>query len=81
MTYVYDRQSKREKRDKKEIGIHAVRGGNIVGQHEVIFAGQDETITISHGAFSKDIFAQGALRAVLFIKDKPAGLYGMDDLL
>ena len=52
-----------------------------MGQHEVIFAGQDETITISHGAFSKDIFAQGALRAALFIKDQPAGMYGMNDLL
>ncbi len=81
MEYIYERHTKREKRNKKEIGIHAVRGGNIVGQHEVIFAGLDETITISHGAFSKDIFAQGALRAALFIKDKPAGMYSMDDMI
>lgn len=81
MEYIYDRHSKREKRNKNEIGIHAVRGGNIVGQHDVIFAGLDETITISHGAFSKDIFAQGALRAALFIKDKPAGMYSMDDMI
>ena len=81
MEYIYDRHSKREKRNKNEIGIQAVRGGNIVVQHDVIFAGLDETITISHGAFSKDIFAQGALRAALFIKDKPAGMYSMDDMI
>jgi 4-hydroxy-tetrahydrodipicolinate reductase len=81
LEYVYERHTKREKRNKNEIGIHAVRGGNIVGQHEVIFAGLDETITISHGAFSKDIFAQGALRAALFIKNKPAGMYSMDDMI
>ncbi|HOD93382.1 MAG TPA: 4-hydroxy-tetrahydrodipicolinate reductase [Clostridia bacterium] len=81
MEYIYERHTKREKRNKNEIGIHAIRGGNIVGQHDVIFAGLDETITISHGAFSKDVFAQGALRAASFIKDKPAGMYSMDDMI
>lgn len=79
--YVYDRHSVRQKRDKKEIGIHSIRGGNITGEHEVIFAGKDEVITIGHVANSKKIFAQGALRAAMFIKNKPAGLYDMNDLI
>jgi 4-hydroxy-tetrahydrodipicolinate reductase len=81
MNYVYDRHNTRNKRSKKEIGMHSIRGGNIVGEHDVIFAGLDETITISHGAYSKDVFAQGALRAALYIKDKTAGMYSMDDML
>ena len=68
-------------RDKKEIGMHAVRGGTIVGEHEVMFAGEDEIITISHSARSKRVFAVGAIRAAKFLKGKPAGRYEMKDLL
>ena len=79
--YVYDRSSRREKRDKKEIGIQSVRGGSIVGEHDVIFAGQDEVITFSHTAYSKAIFAKGAISAAKFLKGKPAGLYDMSDVI
>lgn len=79
--YVYDRHSVRKKRDKSEIGIHAVRGGNIVGEHSVIFAGNDEVIEIKHQATSKEVFAVGAVRAAIFMKDKPAGLYNMSQLV
>ncbi len=79
--YVYDRHSYRKKRDKKEIGIHSIRAGNIVGEHEIIFAGIDEVFTISHSARSKTVFAIGALNAAVFIKGKPAGMYDMSDLL
>lgn len=79
--YEYDRHSKREKRTKKEIGIHAVRGGTITGEHQVIFAGLDEIITISHSARSKELFATGAISAAKFICGKPAGLYKMADML
>lgn len=79
--YVYDRFSRREKRDKKEIGIQSVRGGSIVGEHDVIFAGQDEVITFSHTAYSKAIFAKGALSAAKFLKGKAAGLYTMADVI
>ena len=79
--YEYDRHSKRQKRPKNEIGIHSVRGGTIVGEHDVIFAGCDEVITISHSAYSKQVFAAGALKAAKFIYDKPAGLYDMNDIL
>lgn len=79
--YVYDRHAYRKKRDKKEIGIHSVRGGNIVGEHEVIFAGQDEILTISHSARSKAVFAVGALNAAVYLKGKPTGMYNMSDLL
>lgn len=79
--YMYDRHSQRKKRDKKEIGIHAVRGGTIVGEHEVIFAGRDEVITLSHSATSKEVFAVGSVNAAVFLKNKPAGLYSMADLL
>ncbi len=75
--YVYDRSSVREKRSNREIGISAVRGGNIVGEHEVIFAGNDEVITITHTAYSKAIFANGAVAAAKFLTGKPAGLYDM----
>lgn len=78
--YVYDRHSVRKKRSKDEIGIHAVRGGTIVGQHDVIFAGVDEVIEIKHTATSKEVFAVGALKAAKFMKDKPAGYYSMNDL-
>ncbi len=79
--YTYDRHSVRKKREKSEIGIHAVRGGNIVGEHTVIFAGTDEVIEIKHQATSKTVFAVGAVRAAIFMKDKPAGLYNMTDLV
>ncbi len=78
--YIYERQSVRKQRDKNDIGIHAVRGGTIVGEHDVIFAGTDEVITLSHSAASREVFAQGAVRAALFMKDKPKGFYSMDDL-
>ncbi len=79
--YVYDRHSVRRARGKQEVGIHAVRGGTIVGEHTVLFAGQDEVIEIKHSAGSRDIFAVGALRAAAFLKDKPSGLYNMQDLV
>jgi len=79
--YEFDRHSKREKRPKNEIGIHSVRGGTIVGEHDVIFAGNDEVITLSHSAFSKEVFAEGAIKAAKFMKDKNAGLYDMNDIL
>ena len=79
--YIYDRHSVSQKRGKNEIGMHSVRGGTIVGEHTVIFAGNDEIIEIKHTALSRDIFASGAVRAAKFIKDKPAGLYSMNDLL
>lgn len=79
--YEYDRHSKRHKRAGNEIGIHSIRGGTIVGEHEVIFAGRDEILTISHTAMSKSIFAVGALNAARFLAGRPAGLYQMSDLL
>ncbi len=79
--YVYERHSVRQKRDKKEIGISAVRAGTIVGEHDVIFGGQDEVITLSHLALSKDIFAHGAINAALFLIGKAPGLYSMKDML
>lgn len=79
--YMYDRHSQRKKRDKNEIGIHAVRGGTIVGEHEVIFAGNDEVITLSHSAASKTVFAVGSVNAAVFIKDKSAGIYDMSSLI
>lgn len=79
--YVYDRHSRRKKRSKSEIGIHAVRGGTIVGEHSIIFAGNDEVIEISHSAMSKDIFGTGALRAAKFMYGKTPGLYDMNDLI
>ena len=79
--YVYDRQSVRKKREKTEIGIHAVRGGNIVGEHEVIFAGRDECVSLKHSATSKEVFAVGAVNAARFMKGKTSGLYNMKDLI
>lgn len=81
MKYEYDRHSKREKRTKNEIGMHAVRGGTIVGEHEVIFAGRDEIITLSHSARSKELFAVGAVNAAIFMNGKANGLYSMKDLI
>lgn len=80
-SYVYDRHDRREKRSSEEIGIHAVRGGSIIGEHEVIFAGKDEVITISHSAASRSLFAAGAIKAAEFIIGKEPKLYSMDDML
>lgn len=80
-TYEYDRHSKRQKRLKTEIGIHAIRGGTIVGEHDVIFAGHDEVITLSHSAQSKEVFAAGAVKAAKFIVGRPVGMYDMGDIL
>lgn len=80
-TYKYDRSQERVKRDKYEIGISAVRGGTIVGEHEVIFAGQDEVIEFKHTAYSKAVFAKGAVEAAKFLAGKPAGYYGMADVI
>jgi len=77
MNYVYDRQSVRKKREKNELGIHSVRGGTIVGEHDVIFAGNDEIITLNHTALSKKVFAEGAIKAALFIASKESGIYDM----
>lgn len=79
--YVYDRHSVRKKREKREIGIHSIRGGSIVGEHQVIYAGQDETIELKHQATSKEVFAVGSIKAAKFMKAKPAGYYTMDDLI
>ena len=79
--YIYDRHSVRKAREPKEIGIHSVRGGNIVGEHEVIFAGANEVVSISHSAASREIFANGALRAAIYLAGKSAGLYSMTDLI
>lgn len=80
-TYKYDRSAERIKRDKYEIGISAVRGGNIVGEHEVFFAGQDEVIEFKHTAYSKAVFAKGAVEAAKFLNGKSAGFYGMADVI
>lgn len=79
--YIYDRSTKSEKRDCLEIGISSVRGGNIVGDHDVIFAGEDEVVTFSHSAYSKAIFGKGAVSAAKFLAGKPAGLYNMQDVI
>ena len=79
--YVYDRSQRREKRPVKEIGYSAVRGGTIVGEHDVIFAGADEVVTFSHTAYSKAVFGKGAIQASKFLKGKPAGLYDMSDVI
>ena len=79
--YVYDRSQVRKKRDKKELGISAVRGGTIVGEHEVIFAGIDEVIEFKHTAYSKAVFAKGAVEAAKFLAGKPAGMYDMADVI
>jgi len=80
-SYVYDRSPRSEQRPDKEIGISAVRGGTIVGEHEVIFAGQDEVIEIKHTAYSKALFGKGAVRAAKFLAGKPHGLYNMQDVI
>lgn len=79
--YVYDRSDRRAKRDAKELGISAVRGGTIVGEHEVIFAGTDEVIEFKHTAYSRAVFGKGAIQAAKFLHGKPAGFYDMSDVI
>ncbi|HIZ75917.1 MAG TPA: 4-hydroxy-tetrahydrodipicolinate reductase [Candidatus Mediterraneibacter stercoravium] len=79
--YVYDRSQVRQKRDTKEIGISAVRGGTIVGEHEVIFAGTDEVIEFRHSAYSRNVFAKGAVEAAKFLAGKETGMYDMGDVI
>ena len=81
MEYVYDRSKERKKRDTKEIGIHALRGGTIIGEHSVVFAGCDEIIEFNHQALSKEVFAVGALKAARFMKGKGPGFYTMQDIM
>ena len=79
--YCHDRSSRREKRPQNEIGMHAVRGGSIVGDHDVIFAGHDEVVTLSHSAYSKEVFAVGAVNAAVFLCGKKPGIYDMKELI
>ncbi|MBP3360591.1 MAG: 4-hydroxy-tetrahydrodipicolinate reductase [Clostridia bacterium] len=79
--YVYDRHTSRRKRKKTEIGIHAIRGGTIVGDHTVIFAGNDEVIELKHSAASKEVFAAGAIKAAKFMAGKEPGMYNMNHLI
>ena len=81
MHYVYDRHSVRKPREKTEIGMHSIRGGTIVGEHDIIFAGRDEVITLSHSAGSKQVFAVGSINAAVFLSGCEKGLYQMTDLL
>ncbi len=80
-TYTYDRTKEMKKREKKEIGIHAVRGGTIVGDHSILFAGKDEIVELKHTASSKEIFAVGAVKAAKFLVDKTPALYNMEHLI
>lgn len=80
-TYVYDRSQVRQKRGAKELGISAVRGGTIVGDHDVIFAGTDEVLTFEHRAYSRAVFGKGAVQAAKFLAGKPAGRYDMSDVI
>ena len=79
--YKFDRSGERKKREKQELGISAVRGGSIVGEHEVIFAGLDEVITFEHTAYSRSVFGKGAVEAAKFLAGKPAGFYDMQDVI
>lgn len=79
--YVYDRHAESKRRTRSEIGISAVRGGSIVGEHEVLFCGPDEVLTLSHSASSRDVFAGGAVAAAMYLAGKPAGMYSMKDLI
>lgn len=81
LEYVYDRSQVRQKRDRRELGFSAVRGGTIVGDHEVIFAGKDEVIEFTHSAYSKEVFAVGAVKAAKFMKGRKAGKYDMQDVM
>jgi 4-hydroxy-tetrahydrodipicolinate reductase len=79
--YTFDRMQKREKRSKNEIGFSSVRGGNIVGEHTVAFFGENETLEITHKAYSRQVFAEGALKAAMFLIGKENGLYNMRDMV
>ena len=79
--YVYGRHEKDRRRSSHEIGFHSVRGGTLVGEHEVSFSGKDEVVSVTHQAFSKQVFAQGALRAASYIADKPSGFYNMENIV
>ncbi len=79
--YNFDRMQKREKRSKNEIGFSSIRGGNIVGEHTVQFFGENETLEITHRAYSRQVFAEGALKAAKFLVEQPTGLYNMEDLV
>lgn len=81
MEYQYDRHLQRKPRDPHEIGIHSVRGGTIVGEHEVLFAGHDEVLSISHSAYSKEVFALGALQAAVYLSEQVPGMYNMSSML
>lgn len=81
MNLIFDRSAVRQKRDSREIGVHAIRGGSIVGEHTVIYAGQDEVFSMHHSATSRDVFARGAVAAARFMFGKPAGRYDMTDLI
>lgn len=81
LEYIYDRHNRLQKREKKELGIHAIRGGSIIGDHRVIFAGPEEVVTISHSAQTRNVFARGAVAAARYMCDKPVGLYSMKDLI
>ncbi|MDI6618785.1 MAG: 4-hydroxy-tetrahydrodipicolinate reductase [Clostridiales bacterium] len=81
MEYVFGRHSKTQKRAKHEIGIHAIRGGNIIGEHSVLFAGMGEVIEIKHSAISRDVFGIGAIKAAKYLYNKKTGLYSMDDVI
>ena len=79
--YIFDRSQRRAKRDAKELGISAVRGGSIVGEHDVLFAGPDEVITFSHTAYSRAVFGKGAVEAAKFLAGKAPGMYSMSDVI
>ncbi|MFW6344239.1 MAG: 4-hydroxy-tetrahydrodipicolinate reductase, partial [Sediminispirochaetaceae bacterium] len=81
LSYVFGRKEKNKLRETKELGIHAVRGGSIVGDHDVLFAGKDEVVTISHRAYSRRVFAAGAVGAARFLVGKEPGLYSMDQVI
>ena len=81
MTYEYNRHSKREKRNKKEIGIHSIRGGNEVGKHTVIFFGDNESFEITHNVLSRSVFADGAIKAAFYLLAQPEGFYNMNNML
>ena len=80
MHYVYDRQPKKQKREKSEIGIHSIRGGNEYGKHQVIFFGENESLEITHNVLSRAVFASGAIKAAFFIESKDSGMYSMDNI-
>lgn len=81
LSYVYDRHDKLQKREKKELGLHAIRGGSIIGEHQVMFAGSEEILTVSHSAINRNVFARGAVAAAKFMPGKNAGMYSMTDLV